>query len=229
MRGILLAGGNGTRLMPLTKQTNKHLLPVYDKQMILYPLQTLLDLGVKDILIITGGEFMGQFVDLLGSGSKFKCKFTYRIQDEAGGIAQALLMGKDFTHKQFVVILGDNVFEYAPKRPESCGIVTKKVDNASRFGVYTDGKIIEKPPITTPGQAVTGIYFYTPEVFDFIKDLKPSARGEMEITDVKNWCLENLPTEVIEYEGFWSDAGTFDSMTDCANWVKTQKKSEVKS
>ena len=229
MRGILLAGGNGTRLKPLTNYTNKHLLGVYNKPMILYPLQTLLDMGVRDILLVTGGEYMGQFIDLLGSGSKHHCKITYRVQDEAGGIAQALLMGKDFVHKQFVVILGDNLFEYAPVRPEACAIVVKEVADPSRFGIYYPETrvIIEKPKEPTSSKAVLGLYFYTPEVFDFIKNLQPSARGEMEITDVNNWCLQNLPTSVIDYKGFWSDMGTFNSLLNSAQWQAKQELSTL--
>ena len=221
-KGIILAGGNGTRLGLLTSHTNKHLLPVYSKPMILYPLQTLLDMGIKDILIVTGGKHLGHFTDLLGSGSKFGCRFTYRVQDEAGGIAQALSLGEDFVDGPFTVILGDNFFEYAPVVPSSCGIVLKEVADPKRFGVYSPEKnlIIEKPEKPDSSYAVTGLYFYDPKIFDFIKTLEPSARGELEITSVNNWCLENLPTAIIHYQGYWSDMGTPNSLLVAANWIK---------
>jgi len=220
MKGILLCGGNGTRLRPLTNITNKHLLPVFNKQMVLYPLQTLLDMGCKDILIVTGQEYAGNFIDLLGSGVNYGCNLTYKVQDKAGGIAQALLLAEDFVDGQFAVILGDNIFEYAVTPPDECGIVLKKVDNPNRFGVYENGIIIEKPTEPKSDLAVTGLYFYTPKVFEFIKTLKPSARGELEITDVNNYCLTNLPTKIIEYEGYWSDAGTFESLFKATQWIQ---------
>lgn len=221
-KGIILCGGNGTRLKPLTDITNKHLLPIYKKPMVLYPLQTLLDMGIKDILIVTGGEYIGQFVDLLGSGLKYGCNFTYKVQDEAGGIAQALLLAEDFVDEQFAVILGDNVFEYPVTIPPKCGLVLKSVDNPSRFGVYFNMKIEEKPKEPKSNMAVTGLYFYTKEIFQFIKTLKPSARGELEITDVNNWCLDNLETATTVYGGFWSDAGTFESLFNATQWAKSQ-------
>ncbi len=221
MRGIILAGGNGTRLRPLTYVANKHLLPVYDKPMILYPLATLKELGIKDILIISGGEHIGTFMEFLGNGEEYGVSLTYRIQKEAGGIAQALGLAEEYVGKeQFAVILGDNIFEFAPRIPPHCGLVLKEVNDPQRFGVYQDYKIVEKPSRPTSNLAVTGLYFYTPEVFDYIKTLTPSARGELEITDVNNWCLENLNIATLNFDGFWSDAGTFDSLLKSANWAK---------
>lgn len=229
MKGIILAGGNGTRLRPLTLVANKHLLPVYNKPMILYPLQTLKDMGIKDILIVSGGENIGVFMDFLGDGSDYGVSLTYKIQKEAGGIAQALLLGKDFVGQdRFAVILGDNIFEYAPKLPldDLYGIVLKKVANPERFGVFDKKtcRITEKPKKPKSKFAVTGLYFYQPSVFSFIEKLKPSKRGEMEITDVNNWCLEHFDTATLDYEGFWSDAGTFDSLLASSNFIKSKTK-----
>lgn len=221
-KGVILAGGNGTRLRPLTNITNKHLLPVWNKPMILYPLQTLLDMGIKDILIVTGGEYLGQFVDLLGSGSTYGCNLTYKVQDEAGGIAQALLLAEDFVDSQFSVILGDNIFEGSVEVPTTCGLVVKEVTDPERFGVLFMNKIEEKPKQPKSDMAVTGLYFYTPDIFKFIRTLKPSERGELEITDVNNWCIENLQTSIIPHGGFWSDAGTFDSLFKATQWAKSQ-------
>jgi glucose-1-phosphate thymidylyltransferase len=216
MKGVILCGGNGTRLRPLTLTTNKHLIPVFNKQMILYPLQTLLDGGIKDILIVTGGEYMGQFIDLLGSGSKFGCNFTYKVQDEAGGIAQALLLAEDFVDGDFVVILGDNIFEdkLVFDRPK---LFVRAVPDAGRFGVLTNGRIVEKPQGVTSGVAVTGCYVYPKWIFDFIKTLKPSARGELEITDVNNHIIDDLMVDVVS--GFWSDAGTFESLKNASTFM----------
>lgn len=224
-KGVILAGGNGTRLRPLTLITNKHLLPIYDKAMILYPLETLKSMGITEVLLITGGENIGDFADFLGDGSEFGVSLTYKIQKSAGGIAHALQLAEDFVDEQFAVILGDNIFERAVEPPPAghCGIVLKAVDDAQRFGVFADGAIIEKPKHPVSNMAVTGLYFYTPEIFEFIRTLEPSARGEMEITDVNNWCLKNLKMGSTIYDGFWSDAGTFDSLLRTANWVKERR------
>lgn len=222
-KGVILAGGNGTRLRPLTYSTNKHLIPVYNKAMVLYPLQTLLDMGIEDILIVTGGEHIGKFIDLLGSGAEYGCRFTYKVQDDAGGIAQALLLAEDFVKEQFAVVLGDNIFSEPVTPPVSgCGLVLKSVEDPNRFGVYFKGKIVEKPKEFISSMAVTGLYFYTPEIFNFIKTLKPSNRGELEITDVNNWCIENLPTETKIYDGFWSDAGTFESLFRASEFMRNK-------
>lgn len=224
MKGIILAGGNGTRLKPLTNITNKHLLPVHDKQMILYPLQTLLDMGVTEIMIVTGKEYAGAFIDLLGSGSEWGCKLTYRVQDDAGGIAQALLLAEGYVHDRFAVILGDNIFSNPISLPtgNTCALVLKSVPDPERFGVFHEGMIQEKPIDPRSNLIVTGLYIYTPEVFSLIKKLTPSARGELEITDVNNYCLKELRTVTIRYDGFWSDAGTFESLAKAAEWARTK-------
>lgn len=228
MKGLILAGGKGTRLQPATYVMNKHMVPILNKPMILYPLETLKQLGIKDIMLVTGGNHIGMLAEFLGDGTGHGVNLTYRVQKEAGGIAQALSLAEGFVepYEQFAVILGDNVFAYAPKPPEqgSCGIVVKEVHDPQRFGVYSetpDGlrMIIEKPQIPQSKKAVVGLYFYTHHVFGFIRSLKPSARGELEITDVNNWCLDNLPTEVIEYPGFWSDAGTPKSLKEVTDWA----------
>ena len=219
MRGVILAGGNGTRLRPLTHIANKHLLPIYNKPMILYPLETLKSFGIKDVLVVSGGEHIGVFAEFLGDGSNYGLNLTFKVQMEAGGIAQALLLAEDFVDGQFAVILGDNIFENTIQAPKSCGLVLKEVNDPERFGVFFNGQIEEKPKKPKSKLAVTGLYFYTPDVFDFIKTLKPSKRGELEITDVNNWCLKNLKTETITHKGFWSDAGTFNSLFACAGWA----------
>lgn len=218
-KGILLCGGEGTRLRPLTYITNKHLLPVFDKPMVVYPLMNLKNMGITDILLISGGDHIGDFAEFLGDGSRYGVKLTYRVQEKAGGIAQALSLAEGFVDDQFAVILGDNIFEYPVKPPPKCGIVVKSVPNPSRFGVYHEGRVYEKPLTYLTDKAVTGLYFYTPEVFDYIRTLKPSARGELEITDVNNWCIDTLDTKVIEYVGFWSDAGTHESLLHAANFI----------
>ena len=227
MKGVIIAGGNGTRLKPLTLVLNKQLLPIYDKPMIFYPLKTLTDMGIKDIMIVSSPQHTGLFMQLLGDGEEYGANLTYKIQTVAGGIAQAVGLAEDFAREQFAIILGDNIYEYAPEAPRDCGLVLKEVENPQRFGVYHNGLIEEKPAIPKSNLAVTGLYFYTPEVFDFIKTLKPSARGEIEITDLNNWCLKNLSTEIIKYNGFWADAGTYDSLLSVGNFIqKIQKKNE---
>ena len=222
MRGIILAGGLGTRLRPMTYLLNKHLLPVYNKPMIYYPIETLKEMGVKEILIISGGVHLGRFLELLGDGSDLGVELTYRVQMDAGGIAQALGLAEKFVGKeQFCVILADNIFEHGVEVPKKCGIVFKEVADPTGLGVLFEGKIIEKPKEFISNLAQTGLYFYTSEVFDFIRDQKPSARGEMEITDLNNWCLENLETQIIRYKGYWADAGTFDSLLATSNWAKS--------
>ena len=199
MKGIILAGGTGSRLYPLTKVTNKHLLPVYDKPMIYYPLQTLLSAGIKDIMIVSGRGHAGHFLELLGSGADFDARFTYEIQDEAGGIAQALALAEDFADDDDVaVILGDNIFQDNVKDAvhsftSGAHIFLKQVQDAERFGVAeVDNNrehvlgIEEKPKVPKSDYAVTGLYIYDNGVFDVIKTLKPSGRGELEITDVNN-------------------------------------------
>lgn len=218
-KGVILCGGNGTRLRPLTNNTNKHLLPVYNKQMVLYPIQTLLDGGVTDILVVTGGEYLGQFIELLGSGKDYGCRFTYRVQDEAGGIAQALLLAEDFVDGDFVVILGDNYFsdKLVFDKPK---LFLRTVPDANRFGCLVHGKIIEKPTGITTGNAITGCYVYPRNIFTFLHTLQPSARGELEITDLNNHILDDLSLEVLS--GYWRDMGTFESLDETTQWVKSQ-------
>ena len=225
MKGIILAGGTGSRLYPLTKVTNKHLLPVYDKPMIYYPLQTLLTAGIKDIMIVSGRGHAGHFLELLGSGADFDARFTYEIQDEAGGIAQALALTEDFADDDNVtVILGDNIFQdnvaNAMQSFESgARIFLKKVLDAERFGVAEVDEscgqvqgIEEKPDAPKSDYAVTGLYIYDNEVFDVIKTLKPSGRGELEITDVNNEYIRQGAMGYNVLDGYWSDAGTFESL-----------------
>jgi glucose-1-phosphate thymidylyltransferase len=226
MKGVVLAGGTGSRLMPLTKVTNKHLLPVGRKPMIYYPVEKLAGAGISEILIVTGVEHMGDVVSLLGSGREFGARFTYKVQDEAGGIAQALGLAENFSGGSPVaVILGDNIFEddlsYQANqfREQRTGarIVLKEVTDPQRFGVaeVRDGKVLgieEKPEHPKSNFAVTGIYFYDHKVFDIIHHQKPSGRGELEITDVNNAYLEKGVLSYGIMKGWWSDAGTFESL-----------------
>jgi glucose-1-phosphate thymidylyltransferase len=224
LKGVILAGGSGTRLRPLTKVTNKHLLPVGQKPMIYYPIEKLTSIGIEQILIVTGVEYMGDVVGLLGSGREFGCQFTYRVQDEAGGIAQALGLAENFAQR-LAVILGDNIFQanlktYADKfiaQKTGARILLKQVPNPQRFGVaqISGNKVIsieEKPKEPKSGYAVTGIYFYDALVFDVIRTLKPSARGELEISDVNNAYIAKGQLMYDILDGWWSDAGTFESL-----------------
>jgi glucose-1-phosphate thymidylyltransferase len=226
MKGIILAGGTGSRLFPLTKVTNKHLLPVGRKPMILHAVDKLRESGVTRILVVTGTEHMGDIVGLLGSGRDYGCQFTFRVQDEAGGIAQALALGEDFAAGQPIcVILGDNVFgdSLVPHanayRAQGGGarVILKEVDDPERFGVArVDGdnvlEIIEKPKVPPSSLAVTGIYFYDGDVFNIIRTLKPSARGEYEITDVNNVYIQRESMTFGTFGSWWTDAGTFPSL-----------------
>ena len=226
LKGVILAGGTGSRLKPLTKVTNKHLLPVGNKPMIYYPIEKLISIGIEDILIVTGVEHMGDVVGLLGSGKDFGCRFTYKVQDEAGGIAQALGLAEIFSNNdRLAVILGDNIFEdclkdYAKKfmvQKSGARILLKEVSQPQRFGVaeISKDKIIgieEKPKNPKSNYAVTGIYFYDSSVFDIIKTLKPSARGELEVTDINNAFIAGNRMEYDILKGWWSDAGTFESL-----------------
>jgi len=225
MKGVILAGGTGSRLHPLTKVTNKHLLPVYDKPMIYYPLHTLIDAGIKEIMIVSGRGHAGHFLELLGSGAEFGAKFTYEIQDEAGGIAQALGLAKDFVDNDNVtVILGDNIYQDNFKEAiqsftSGAHIFLKAVPDANRFGVAevdkSNGHVLgieEKPSNPKSNFAVTGLYLYSNAVFDVIKTLKPSGRGELEITDVNNHYVKKGQMKFTILDGYWSDAGTFESL-----------------
>jgi len=220
MKGIILAGGTGSRLYPLTKVTNKHLLPVGHKPMIYYPIEKLTEAGIDEILIVTGTEHMGSVVNLLGSGREFNCRFTYKVQDEAGGIAQALGLAENFVKDDsMVVILGDNIFEQSLVDPirnyneMGAQILLKEVDDPHRFGVAEiDGSRIasieEKPDEPKSNYAVTGVYMYDNKVFDYIRNLEPSDRGELEITDVNNYYIKNSAMIYSILEGWWTDAGT---------------------
>ncbi len=226
LKGIVLAGGTGSRLMPLTKVTNKHLLPVGQKPMIYYPVEKLTSVGIEQILVVTGVEHMGDVVGLLGSGREFGCEFTYKVQDEAGGIAQALSLAEDFAKGQSVaVILGDNIFQSSLKQyadrfiAQEVGarVLLKEVPDPHRFGVaeIAGDKVVsieEKPKQPKSNYAITGIYFYDAAVYDIIRALRPSARGELEITDVNNGYIakEQLGYDILE--GWWTDAGTFASL-----------------
>ncbi|NBC26205.1 MAG: NTP transferase domain-containing protein [Bacteroidetes bacterium] len=223
MKGIILAGGTGSRLFPLTKVTNKHLLPVGRKPMIYYPIEKLVDSGIEEILIVTGTEHMGDVVNLLGSGKDFGCRFTYKVQDEAGGIAQALGLAENFVGDDaMTVILGDNIFEASlDKSLENYAgtggqILLQKVDDPERFGVAELDRdrivgIEEKPDQPRSDYAVTGIYMYDSAVFDLIKTLEPSDRGELEITDVNNHYIKQGGMRYSILEGWWTDAGTPES------------------
>jgi len=234
MKGIVLAGGLGSRLSPLTRITNKHLLPVFDRPMIYYPIQTLVEAGIKDILVVTGGNSAGDFLKLLRNGAEFGLsRIHYAYQEGEGGIAAALGLAEDFADKSPIcVVLGDNILEtsiatFARKfRHQGSGakILLSEVSDPERFGVpvIEDGRITrieEKPSNPKSSYAVIGVYMYDNRVFDIIKTLKPSGRGELEITDVNNAYIEagDLSWDVIE--GWWTDAGTFDSLLKASNLV----------
>jgi glucose-1-phosphate thymidylyltransferase len=234
MKGIILAGGTGSRLHPLTKVTNKHLLPVYDKPMIYYPLYTLIDAGITDIMIVSGRGHAGHFLELLGSGYEFGVRLTYEIQETAGGIAQALGLAARWADNDSVaVILGDNIFQDDVRGDISsfstgAKIFLKAVPDAHRFGVAELGNervlsIEEKPKQPKSDYAVTGLYLYDPEVFDIIKTLTPSGRGELEITDVNNAYLREGTLRYAVLKGFWSDAGTFESLLRAGNLVQQHR------
>lgn len=238
MKGIILAGGLGTRLYPLTKITNKHLLPVYDKPMIYYPLTTLVDAGITEIMIVTGGDHAGNFLRLLGNGYDFGLKgINYAYQEKEGGIAEALGLAEHFADgDKIVVILGDNIIEKSIKnqvkefaeQPSGGRILLKEVKNPERFGVveFDGDKVVgieEKPKTPKSNSVVTGIYMYDAQVFDFIKTLNPSDRGELEITDVNNMYLKKGELEYSNLDGWWTDAGTFDSLIHASNLVASGK------
>ncbi|MCK5270930.1 MAG: NTP transferase domain-containing protein [Sedimentisphaerales bacterium] len=228
MKGVILAGGYGTRLQPLTSVTNKHLLPVYDKPMIYYPIQCLVNAGIKDIMIVTGGNKAGDFLELLGNGKEFGLgELHYTYQEGAGGIAEALGLARDFIDKdKVIVVLGDNIIQSNIRRavadfftqPKGAKIMLKEVSDPERFGVAdVDDKsnvlgIEEKPSQPKSNYAVIGIYMYDELVFDIISDLKPSGRGELEITDVNNAYIRQgtMTSEVLQ--GWWTDAGTIESL-----------------
>jgi glucose-1-phosphate thymidylyltransferase len=235
MKGVVLAGGLGTRLYPLTKITNKHLLPVFNKPMIWYPIQCLVNAGITDILVVTGGNSAGDFLQLLGNGVDFGLKrINYAYQQGEGGIADALKLAEHFAEGDSIcVVLGDNIIEGNIKKAVDdfkrqgggAKILLKEVHDPERFGVASvkDGrvlKIVEKPKQPETNLAVIGIYLYDPAVFEICSTLKPSARGELEITDVNNEYLRrgNLTYEVLK--GWWTDAGTFESLYRAATLIR---------
>ncbi len=237
LRGVILAGGLGKRLDPLTRITNKHLLPVYCKPMIYYPIQTLVDAGIRDILIVTGGNNAGDFLRLLGNGAEFGLKhINYTYQRGEGGIAEALDLAEHFAQNdKVVVILGDNLIEKSIKKyvedfmkqDGGAKVLLKKVPDPERFGVaeVKGNKIIgieEKPKKPKSDLAVTGIYMYDARVFDIIKPLKPSKRGELEITDVNNAYIRQGDMTFDVLDGWWTDCGTFESLLR-ANKLVAQK------
>ncbi|PIR97339.1 MAG: spore coat protein [Candidatus Doudnabacteria bacterium CG10_big_fil_rev_8_21_14_0_10_41_10] len=236
MKGIILAGGHATRLRPITKVTSKQLLPVYNKPMIYYPLETLLAGGIKDILIIVAPENAGDFLKLLGSGKEFGAKFTYEIQDTPRGLADAFIVGADFIGDDNVtMILGDNIFEddfeSTIKNFKSGGhVFAKKVHDPERFGVVKfDDKmnavqIEEKPKTYLSDYAITGLYIYDNRVIEAAKQVKPSARGEIEITELHNWYLKKGELKVDTVKGEWFDAGTFESLLQASNFIAGKSK-----
>ncbi|MFH0822244.1 MAG: sugar phosphate nucleotidyltransferase [Pseudomonadota bacterium] len=234
MKGIVLAGGIGSRLFPLTKITNKHLLPVYDRPMITFPIECLVKAGIKDVLVVTGGRHPGDFLRLLGNGKEYGLdNISYAYQEGEGGIAAALALAENHAACGPVcVVLGDNIIEYNIRKAvddfaEQGGgakILLKKVDDPERFGVpvFENGQVVrveEKPKQPASQYAVIGIYMYDYGVFDYVKTLKPSGRGELEITDVNNLYINNNAMTWSEIEGWWTDAGTFDSLLKAATLV----------
>jgi glucose-1-phosphate thymidylyltransferase len=243
MKGIVLAGGLGSRLHPLTRVTNKHLLPVYDRPMIFYPIQTLVDAGIEEILIVTGGQNAGDFLRLLSNGKDFGLKhLNYAYQEGEGGIADALRLAEHFTDgESLCVVLGDNVIEGSIRdsadrfRQQDRGahLLLKAVPDPHRFGCpeIRDGRIVrieEKPAKPKSSYAVTGLYFFDKSVFEKIGRLTPSARGELEVTDINNMYLEEGTLTYSVLEGWWTDAGTFDSLRHATELVASSNGSKTK-
>ena len=241
MKGIILAGGMATRLRPLTKVTNKHLLPVYNKPMIYYPIETLVNAGIKDIMIVSGKGHAGHFLELLRSGKDFGAKFSYGVQEEPGGIAQALSLCADFAdNDKIVVMLGDNILEdeigEAVKnfkaQEKGAKVFLKEVDNPKSFGIAeVDGdkivNIVEKPEEPKSNLAVIGLYMYDNQVWDAIKNLKPSGRGELEITDVNNFYVQQGTMTFSQLKGWWGDGGeSFDSLLEAGILARKKEKGE---
>ena len=240
MKGIILAGGTGTRLYPLTKVTNKHLLPIGKEPMIYHSVKQLVSAGITSILVVTSTNHMGDVVNLLGSGKDFNCDFTYKVQETAGGIAHALALAEDFANgDKIAVILADNIFEYSMepyadnflKQKSGARVLLKEVGDPERFGVaamdeYHVFEIEEKPDNPKSNFAVVGLYFYDNKVFDIIRDLKPSGRGELEITSVNNIYIESKELKYDIVKGKWTDAGTFESIND-ANDILLLNNNEI--
>jgi len=241
MKGIILAGGLGTRLFPLTKVTNKHLLPIYNQPMIYYPIKTLAQAGIEEIMIVTGGNSSGDFLRLLGNGKEFGLKgLSYAYQEGEGGIADALSLAEHFAEgEKIAVILGDNIIETSilpfvnkfRRQKKGARMILKEVPDPERFGVpvFKNNKIVrieEKPKQPKSNYAVIGIYMYDNRVFDITKNLKPSKRGELEITDVNNAYLKWGQLEYDVLNGWWTDAGTFDSLIRASNLVADKSKKD---
>ena len=239
MKGIILAGGNGTRLLPLTMVTNKHLLPVYNKPMIYYPLETLAAAGIKDVLIVTGGNNPGDFLKLLKNGKSFGLReIHFAYQEGSGGIAEALGLAEDFAdHGNIMVVLGDNIFdenitehvENFKHQKKGAKLFFKEVTDAHRFGIgeFKEGKLVgieEKPSQPKSKMACTGLYMYDNQVFDIIKTLKPSKRGELEITDLNNFYIKQGTATHQNLKSFWSDAGTFKTLFESAEFMRNKEK-----
>ena len=239
MKGVVLAGGTGSRLHPLTKITNKHLLPIYDKPMIYYPIQTLVDAGIREIMVVTGGKIAGDFLRLLANGKEFGLnQIQYAYQEGEGGIAEALSLAEHFAEGQkLCVILGDNIIGSGireavndfRRQPAGAKILLKEVPDAKRFGVaeVRGDRIVgieEKPEKPKSNYAVTGIYMYDETVFDKIRTLVPSARGELEITDANNAYIREGGLSFSFLDGWWTDAGTFESLLRAANYVAESRR-----
>ena len=242
MKGLILAGGTGSRLKPLTDVTNKHLLPIYGKPMIYYPLETLKSAGIKEIMIVTGKYHAGEVFALMGSGKEFGVKFTYKIQDEAGGIPQAISLAEDFVgNDKFVAINGDNILfesiapfakEFENGKELSRVLLYKgTIEQAKKSGVamLKDNdvlQVIEKPKDPKSTWVVIGVYIYSSDVFSVIKQLKPSARGELEISDVHNHYISKKALKASKLTKAWYDAGTVDELLEANNAVKSWKNTE---
>jgi len=239
IKGVILAGGTGTRLRPLTLVTNKHLLPIYDKPMILYPLDTLKRSGISEIMVVCGKEFGGHFMSFLGSGKDYGVKLSYALQHGSGGIAEALGLAEDFIlpGEKLAVILGDNVFENDfnnavrdfADRQRGAKVFLKEVPDPHRFGVAAiEGglvkNIVEKPKEPKSNHVTTGFYLYNRDVFEKIKKLKPSWRGELELTDVHNMYIAESALAYEHVDGFWSDAGTIETLLKTTNWIADKSK-----
>jgi glucose-1-phosphate thymidylyltransferase len=239
MKGIILSGGSATRLRPCTKVTSKQLLPVYNRPMIYYPLNTLIKAGIKEIMIIIAPERAGDYLNLLGSGKEFGVKFTYEVQDKPEGLAQAFIIGETFLENDSVcMILGDNIFEDdlaedVKSFKSGAKVFAKQVKDPERFGIVEFDKdmkaisIEEKPAQPKSNYCVTGMYVYDNRVVEVAKGLKPSARGELEITDINKWYLEKGELEVAMIQGAWIDTGTFDSLLEAQNLAKEKLQNKL--
>lgn len=246
-KGVILCGGTGSRLLPLTKVTNKHLLPIYNKPMVYYPIEFLRDSGVTDLLIILGGNSVGDFVNLLGNGAQLGVSITYKFQYGSGGIADALKLAKDFVgNEPFVTLLGDNIFEHpipllvsilkeiSDKQTPCCAICIHPTNKPSSFGVPTFDesgkitKITEKPKFPDSNFAVTGLYIYDRYIWTMIDSLVPSARNELEITAVNNWFIENGELLNIKADFWWHDAGSIEALMVCSKLVEARENATKK-